>query len=102
MLQSEFDRLTSRPYTEAEFSEIHYIYCYHPAVQSKKDIAELWTIGGICLIKDMWPTARRVEEAELKRNAARTAYEHGDLELTMHWQDVLLLPIGGSHGKTSH
>ena len=24
MLQSEFDRLTSRPYTEAEFSEIHY------------------------------------------------------------------------------
>lgn len=23
MLQSEFDRLTSRPYTEAEFSEIH-------------------------------------------------------------------------------
>ena len=59
MLQSEFDRLTSRPYTEAEFSEIHYIYCYHPAVQSKKDIADLWTIGGICLIKDMWPTARR-------------------------------------------
>lgn len=57
MLQSEFDRLTSRPYTEAEFSEIHYIYCYHPAVQSKKDIADLWTIGGICLIKDMWPTA---------------------------------------------
>lgn len=51
MLQSEFDRLTSRPYTEAEFSEIHYVYCYHPAVQSKKDIADLWTIGGICLIK---------------------------------------------------
>ena len=47
MLQSEFDRLTSRPYTEAEFSEIHYVYCYHPAVRSKKDIAELWTIGGI-------------------------------------------------------
>ena len=41
MLQSEFDRLTSRPYTEAEFSEIHYVYCYHPAVRSKKDIADL-------------------------------------------------------------
>lgn len=62
MLQSEFDRLTSRPYTEAEFSEIHYVYCYHPAVQSKKDIADLWTIGGICIIKDMLPTARRVKE----------------------------------------
>ena len=55
MLQSEFDRLTSRPYTEAEFSEIHHIYCYHPAVQSKKDIADLWTIGGICLIKTCGP-----------------------------------------------
>lgn len=76
MLQSEFDQLTSRPYTEAEFSEIHYVYCYHPSVESKKDIAELWTIGGICLIKDMLLTARRVEEAEQKMNAARTAYEH--------------------------
>ena len=73
MLQSEFDRLTSRPYTEEEFSDV---YCYHPSVESKKDIADLWTIGGICLIKDMLPTARRVEEAEHKRNAARTAYEH--------------------------
>ena len=76
MLQSELDRLTCRPYTEAEFSEIHYVYCYHPAVKSKKDIAELWTIGGICLIKDMLPTARRVEEEKCKLDAARTAYEH--------------------------
>ena len=28
--------------------------------------------------------------------------ENGDVELTMHWQDVLFLPIGGSHGKTNH
>ena len=28
--------------------------------------------------------------------------EHGDLELTMHWQDVLFLPIGGNHGKADH
>ena len=75
MLQSEFDQLTSRPYTEEEFSDIHYVYCYHPAVQSKKDIADLWTIGGICLIKDMLPTARRVEEEKCRLDAARTEYE---------------------------
>ena len=75
MLQSEFDQLTSRPYTEAEFSDIHYVYCCHPAVQSKKDIADLWTIGGICLIKDMLPTARRVEEEKCRLDAARTEYE---------------------------
>lgn len=27
---------------------------------------------------------------------------NGDVELTMHWQDVLFLPIGGRHGKTDH
>ena len=59
----------------AEFSEIHYVYCYHPAVQSKKDIADLWTIGGICLIKDMLPTARRVKEEKCRLEAARTEYE---------------------------
>ena len=78
MLQSEFDRLTCRPYTEAEFSEIHYVYCYHPAVKSKKDIAELWTIGGICLIKDMLPTARRVDEEKGKRGGAVRACEHAE------------------------
>lgn len=76
MLQSEFDKLTSRPYTEEEFSDIHYVYCYHPAIQIKKDIADLWTIGGICLIKDMLPTARRVEEEKCRLDAARTEYEH--------------------------
>lgn len=75
MLQSEFDQLTSRPYTEEEFSEIHYVYCYHPSVESKKDIADLWTIGGICIIKDMLPTARRVEEEKCRLDAARTEYE---------------------------
>ena len=46
MLQSEFDRLTSRPYTEAEFSEIHYIYCYHPAVRSKTDVWKKQSTSG--------------------------------------------------------
>lgn len=75
MLQSEFDQLTSRPYTEAEFSDILYVYCYHPAIQSKKDIADLWTIGGICLIKDMLRTAQLVEEEKCRLDAARTEYE---------------------------
>lgn len=44
--------------------------------KSGRDVADLWTIGGICLIRDMLPTARRVEEAEHEQNAARTAYEH--------------------------
>lgn len=75
MLQEEFRRLTDKPFTENEFEKIHYVYCYHPSVESKKDIADLWTIGGICLIKDMLPTARRVEEEKCRLDAARTEYE---------------------------
>lgn len=71
MLQSEFDRLTSRPYTEAEFSEIHYIYCYHPAVQSKKDIADLWTIGGICHVAHRQTCGRSRAQAERRQNGIR-------------------------------
>ena len=75
MLQSEFDRLTSRPYTEAEFSEIHYIYCYHPAVQSKKDIADLWTIGGIChhqgYVAHRQTCGRSRAQAERRQNGIR-------------------------------
>ena len=103
MLQSEFDRLTSRPYTEAEFSEIHYIYCYHPAVQSKKDIADLWTIGGICLddnaktvTVDGDPVALTPKEYDilrfLMRNAG-TVFSPNEIYRRV-WEDVPLNAAG--------
>lgn len=75
MLQSEFDRLTSRPYTEAEFSEIHHIYCYHPAVQSKKDIADLWTIGGIYLASILSRTCGQPPDVWKKQSTSGTLPE---------------------------
>ncbi len=82
MLQSEFEQLTDRPFTEEEFSTIHYVYCYHPAANTHAAIAQLWTLGGIRLILDMLPTAKKLEgiEADMKveqekLNALKARYE---------------------------
>lgn len=75
MLQEEFRRLTDKPFTENEFEKIHYVYCYYPGIVTHADIALIWDIGGICLIKDMMTTARRVEEEKCRLDAARTEYE---------------------------
>ena len=71
MLQSEFEQLTDRPFTEKEFSTIHYVYCYHPAANTHAAIARLWTLGGIRLIRDMLPTAKKLEEVEKEMKAAQ-------------------------------
>ena len=71
MLQSEFEQLTDRPFTEKEFSTIHYVYCYHPAANTHTAIAQLWTLGGIRLIRDMLPTAKKLEEVEEEMKAAQ-------------------------------
>lgn len=75
MLQEEFKRLTDKPFTEEEFEKIHYVYIFYPGIVTHADIALIWAIGGIRLIEDMLPTARKVEEAENRVSKARRDYE---------------------------
>ena len=75
MLQEEFKRLTDKPFTEEEFEKIHYVYIFYPGIVTHADIALIWAIGGIRLIEDMLPTARKIDEAEQRVQAARTRYE---------------------------
>lgn len=75
MLESEFERLTDKPFTPEEFEKIHFVYCYYPGVETHADIALIWAIGGIRLIEDMMPTAKRVENAEQEMRKARRMYE---------------------------
>ena len=75
MLESEFQRLTDKPFTPEEFEKIHYVYCYYPGVETHADIALIWAIGGIRLIEDMMYTAKRVADAEQELRKARRMYE---------------------------
>ncbi len=75
MLESEFQRLTDKPFTPEEFEKIHYVYCYYPGVETHADIALIWAIGGIRLIEDMMHTAKRIADAEQELRKARRMYE---------------------------
>ena len=65
MTRTEFEeRITTQKPTTAEYVEIEYVYNFHPSIKTKEDIARIWDIGGMRLIKDMKPTAEEAEELE--------------------------------------
>lgn len=64
MLKEEFMNFlpkTKEP-TDEEFEVISEVYACHPcidAVRGKEQIATLWSVGGMRLMLDMLPTARK-------------------------------------------
>lgn len=67
-----------------EFSIIQYVYDYHPAfdgvVEAKRMIAELYATYGMCIIRDMVDTARRVSEIMAERRKLRNQLDALDDE----------------------
>lgn len=64
--------------SDSQFAEIEYVYTWHPIISEvtgKDQIAKLWDIGGIRLIRDMKPTAEKAQvlehEATIAENKAR-------------------------------
>ena len=69
MNRQEFlDRIKSTNIpTVEQYSEIEYVYTWHPSIDEvtgKDQIANLWDIGGIRLIRDMKPTAEKAQSLE--------------------------------------
>lgn len=71
MLKEEFMNFlpkTKEP-TNEEFAVISEVYACHPcidAVRGKEQIATLWSIGGMRLMLDMLPTARKAASIDDK------------------------------------
>lgn len=97
MTKQEFEvRLTGeKTVTDEQYKEIEYVYNYYPAISNisgKDQIAILYDMFGMTVIKDMYPRAHRAEELEREIREARikldnltnTYYmlEHGE------WPDV--------------
>ena len=73
MMKHEFEEKLGKPVTESEYKDIEFVYTFHPSVSNtggKTQIAELYKIGGIRLIRDMIPTARKAQELDNKIMAA--------------------------------
>ena len=75
MMKHEFEEKLGKPVTESEYKDIEFVYTFHPSVsntEGKKQIAELYKIGGIRLIRDMIPTAKKAQILEEKIITANT------------------------------
>lgn len=80
MTREEFkERLEKIPSKYHSFSTddyilIEYVYTWHPAIDNmtgKDQIAGIYALGGIMLIRDMYARAKKAEEADRKIRAIR-------------------------------
>ena len=73
MMKHEFEEKFGKPVTESEYKDIEFVYTFHPSIsntEGKTQIAQLYKIGGIRLIRDMIPTARKAQLLDGKIMAA--------------------------------
>lgn len=77
MTKNEFEELlgqnVKRP-TNSEYAKIEKVYAFHPSINNvggKQQIATLYSIGGMRLILDMLPTAKKAQEYEDEIRVAR-------------------------------
>lgn len=75
MMKHEFEEKLGKSVTESEYKDIEFVYTFHPSIsntEGKTQIAELYKIGGIRLIRDMIPTAKKAQILEEKIITANT------------------------------
>lgn len=67
MMKEEFEKIAGVQVTPEDYKEIEFVYLWHPSISEtdgKNQIATLWNIGGLRLIRDMKETARITMELE--------------------------------------
>ena len=67
MMQSEFEKLVNRHVDAEDFKVIEYVYMYHPSISNtdgKRQIADLYKIGGMSVIKGMVDVAKQAQKLE--------------------------------------
>ena len=73
MMKHGFEEKLGSQVTESEYKDIEFVYTFHPSIsntEGETQIAQLYKIGGMRLIKDMIPTARKAQELNNKIIAA--------------------------------
>ncbi len=69
MTKAEFEGKLGKKVSEKDYSVIEYVYNFHPSIsntEGKTQIAELYKLGGMRLIRDMVQTATQAEALENK------------------------------------
>ena len=82
MMQSEFLALIKKDSIDFDVYEvIERVYTYHPAITSKKQIADLYLNFGMTLIGDMLPRAEKIMTLEHKLQVAKQVVSQIEEEL---------------------
>ncbi len=50
--------------TSEDYAEIEFVYTWHPAIETKNQIADIFLAGGMCVIRDMMETAKMAKDIE--------------------------------------
>lgn len=89
MLQQEFEERIGQAVTWEDYQIIDTVYSWYPEDMSKDQMAELWKIGGMRLIKDLYPTAARmmdiqgrIEKYQKERREALRLAKEADAMIT--------------------
>ena len=97
MTKQEFEsRLAGgKTVTDEQYKIIEYVYIYYPAISNimgKDQIAMLYDMFGMTVIKDMYPRAHRSDELEREIRAERIKLENLTNNFHMleqgEWPDV--------------
>lgn len=71
MMKQEFEERLGREVSDSEYTEIEYVYTWHPAISAtdgKNQIAEIFKAGGLVVIRSMREAAEMAQDldAELR------------------------------------
>ncbi len=73
MMKEEFEGLIGREVSSKEYSEIEFVYTWHPAIsetEGKKQIAMLYETFGMTVIRNMTETAAIMQDLDKERREA--------------------------------
>lgn len=63
MMKQEFEALVGQQVSAEDYKDIEFVYIYHPSIEhvdGKEQIASLYKIGGMRIIRDMIPSAQKM------------------------------------------
>lgn len=86
MLKREFEEKIGKEIADSDYGIIEIVYTWHPVIsntEGKRQMADLYEIGGMTIIKDMLPRAQKafelnqkMDKLETELNKLRLEYGH--------------------------
>lgn len=85
MMRYEFDEFakecSARIPDEEEYKQIEFVYTWYPVNLTKEDIARIWAIGGMALIRDMMERANRACSCQKFMDECREKIRRAEIDL---------------------